>query len=323
MTQNIKQPFEKVDRSSFQNKHLIGIEDLSADEINIILDLADYYADRLDEREFKPNILENQIVLTLFFEDSTRTRTSFEMAAKRLGADVVNMDLRTSSMSKGETMSDTIQTLHSMLRPDAVIVRHSEYGAPKFVSSLVDCPVINAGDSWHEHPTQALLDALTIRRRLGSIEGKTIAICGDVAHSRVASSNMILLKKLGANVHIVAPPALMPEKFPAPDIQAFDNMEEGLKGCDVVMMLRNQMERMQAGLIASEEEFFQNYGLTKEKLSFANKGAVVMHPGPMNRGVEIADDVADDKEHSLILEQVRNGVPTRMAVMDILMKDNK
>ncbi len=317
MTQTIK----KVDRNLFQNNHLIGIEDLSADEINIVLDLADYYADRIDERDFKPEILKNQIVLTLFFEDSTRTRTSFEMAAKRLGADVVNMDMRTSSMNKGESLLDTIQTLHSMLRPDAVVVRHSEYGAPKFVSSVVDCPVINAGDSWHEHPTQALLDALTIRRRLGHIEGKTVAICGDIAHSRVASSNMILLKKLGANVHIVAPPALMPEKLPAPDIQKFDNMKEGLKNCDVVMMLRNQMERMQAGLIASEEEFFEQYGLTKEKLSFANKGAVVMHPGPMNRGVEIADDVADDKDHSLILEQVRNGVPARMAVMDILMKD--
>lgn len=317
MTQTLK----KVDRANFKNNHLIGIEDLSADEINIILDLADYYADRLDDREFKPEILKNQIVLTLFFENSTRTRTSFEMAAKRLGADVVNMDMGTSSLSKGESFLDTIQTLHSMLRPDAVVVRHSEYGAPKFVSSVVDCPVINAGDSWHEHPTQAILDALTIRRRLGAIEGKTIAICGDVAHSRVAASNMILLKKLGATVNIVAPPALMPEKFPAPDIQKFDNMKDGLKGCDVVMMLRNQTERMQAGLVASEEQFFEQYGLTKEKLAYANKGVVVMHPGPMNRGVEIADDVADDKDHSLILEQVRNGVPARMAVMDILMKD--
>ncbi len=317
MTQN----FEKVDRTAFKNNHLIGIEDLSTDEINIILDLADYYADRLDERDFKPEILKNQIVLTLFFENSTRTRTSFEMAAKRLGADVINMDMGTSSLSKGESFLDTIQTLHSMLRPDAVVVRHSEYGAPKFVSSIVDCPVINAGDSWHEHPTQALLDALTIRRRLGGIKGKTIAICGDVAHSRVAASNMILLKKLGANVHIVAPPALMPEKFPAPDIQPFDNMQDGLKNCDVVMMLRNQKERMEAGLVTSEEEFFKQYGLTKEKLAFANEGAVVMHPGPMNRGVEIADDVADDKDSSLILEQVRNGVPARMAVMDILMKD--
>ena len=321
MTQSTQKSFEKVDRSAFKNKHLIGIEDLSPEEINIILDLADYYAERLDEREFKPDVLKNQIVLTLFFEDSTRTRTSFEMAAKRLGADVVNIDVRTSSINKGESLLDTIQTLSSMLRPDAIVVRHSEYGAPHFVSTVVDCPVINAGDSWHEHPTQALLDALTIRRRLGAIKGKTVAICGDIAHSRVAASNMILLSKLGAKIHIVAPPALMPEKFPAKEVQTFTKMEDGLKGCDVVMMLRNQMERMAAGLIKSEADFFDSYGLTKEKLSHANKGAIVMHPGPMNRGVEIADDVADDKERSLILEQVRNGVPTRMAVMDILMKE--
>lgn len=321
MTQPTQKHFEKVDRNAFRNTHLLGINELSADEINIILDLADYYADRLDEREFKPDILRNQIVLTLFFEDSTRTRTSFEMAAKRLGADVVNIDLRTSSLNKGESLSDTIHTLHSMLRPDAVVVRHSEYGAPKVISTMVNCPVINAGDSWHEHPTQALLDALTIRRRLGGIEGKTIAICGDIAHSRVAASNMILLRKLGANVHIIAPPALMPQKFPADGIQTFESMKDGLKGCDVVMMLRIQKERMQAGLIASEQDFFDDYGLTAEKLAYAKDGAFIMHPGPMNRGVEIADDVADHKTQSLILEQVRNGVPTRMAVMDILMKD--
>lgn len=321
MTANASKTFEKVDRNNFKNKHLIGIEELSIDEINIILDLADYYAERIDERDFKPNILANQIVLTLFFENSTRTRTSFEVAAKRLGADVVNMDMQTSSLSKGESFLDTIQTLNSMLHPDSIIVRHSEYGAPKFVSSIVNCPVINAGDSWHEHPTQALLDALTIRRHLGNIKDKTIAICGDIAHSRVAASNMILLKKLGANVHIIAPPALMPEKFPAPYIQSFESMEEGLKGCDVIMMLRNQMERMKSGLIASEEDFFEQYGLTHEKLKHANPNAYVMHPGPINRGVEISDAVADDKDRSLILEQVRNGVPTRMAVMDILMKD--
>lgn len=312
---------QKVNRTAFTNQHLIGIEDLSTDEINIILDLADYYADRLDERDFKPNILNNQVVLTLFFEDSTRTRMSFEMAAKRLGADVVNMDMRTSSLNKGESLTDTVQTLYSMLRPDSIIVRHKEYGAPKFISKLVECPIINAGDSWREHPTQALLDALTIRRRLGKIEGLDIAICGDIAHSRVAASNMILLTKLGANVSIVAPPALMPEKFPVSDVQTFDNLEEGIKDCDVVMMLRNQMERMQAGLIESEQAFFEQYGLTKEKLKNAKDSVLVMHPGPMNRGVEIADDVADDLKNSLILEQVRNGVPTRMAVMDILMKE--
>ena len=314
---------QKVDRNAFKNQHLIGIEELSTDEINIILDLADYYADHLDEREFKPGILNNQVVLTLFFEDSTRTRMSFEMAAKRLGADVLNMDMRTSSLNKGESLTDTILTLHSMLRPDSIIVRHKEYGAPHFISKLVGCPVINAGDSWREHPTQALLDALTIRRRLGTIEGLDIAICGDIAHSRVAASNMILLTKLGANVRIVAPPALMPENFPVNDVLTFDNLEEGIKDCDIVMMLRNQMERMQAGLIESEQAFFEQYGLTKDKLKNAKDSVLVMHPGPMNRGVEIADDVADDPDRSLILEQVRNGVPTRMAVMDILMKERE
>jgi aspartate carbamoyltransferase catalytic subunit len=314
------QPFEKVNRDAFRHDHLIGIEDLNRDEIEMILDLANYYADRLDEREFKPDILRGQIVLTLFFEDSTRTRVSFEMAAKRLGADVVNMDIRSSSVNKGESLLDTIQTLNAMLRPDAMVIRHSEYGAPGFVAGRVDCPVINAGDSWREHPTQALLDALTIRRRLGKIEGLKIAICGDVAHSRVASSNMILLARMGAQVNVVAPPALMPEKFPAPGIGMFDTMEAGLKDCDVVMMLRNQKERMQAGLIASEDEFFKQYGLTYDKLAYAKPGALVMHPGPMNRGVEIDGDVADDPDRSLILEQVRNGVPTRMAVMDLLLK---
>lgn len=321
MTQTAQKPFEKVDRSAFKNKHLIGIEDLSADEINIILDLADYYADRLDEREFKPDILKNQVVLTLFFEDSTRTRTSFEMAAKRLGADVINIDVRTSSINKGESLLDTIQTLNSMLRPDAVIVRHSEYGAPQFVSTIVDCPVLNAGDSWHEHPTQALLDALTIRRKLGEIKGKTIAMIGDIAHSRVANSNMRLFSKLGANIHVIAPEVLMPEKFPADGIDKFFSLEEGLKNVDIIISDRIYLERMQATPIQSEQAYFEEYGITKDKLAFANDDVIVLAPGPIIRGVQIADDVADDKERSLILEQVRNGVPTRMAVMDILMKD--
>jgi aspartate carbamoyltransferase catalytic subunit len=316
-----RKPFKKVDRNLFRQDDLIGIEGLSPEEISIILDVADYYADRLDEREFKPDILRGAIVLTLFFEDSTRTRVSFEMAAKRLGADTVNMDISTSSMSKGESLTDTIQTLNSMLRPDALVVRHSEYNAPRFIANLVECPVINAGDSYREHPTQALLDALTIRRHFGTLEGLRVAICGDIAHSRVANSNMILLRKMGVEVHIVAPAMLKPEKFPAEGVKAFDNMKDGLEGCDVVMMLRNQKERMQSGLIESEDAFFRDYGLTYDKLAFAKPHAVVMHPGPINRGVEIDGDVADDKERSLILEQVRNGVPTRMAVMDLLLKD--
>lgn len=321
MAKTNQKPFEKVDRSAFKNKHLIGIEDLSPDEINIILDLADYYADRLDEREFKPEILKNQIVLTLFFEDSTRTRTSFEMAAKRLGADVVNIDVRTSSINKGESLLDTIQTLSSMLRPDAIVVRHSEYGAPHFVSTIVDCPVINAGDSWHEHPTQALLDALTIRRRLGNIEGKTIAMIGDIAHSRVANSNMRIFSKLGANIHIIAPEVLMPKEFPAENIKTFFTLKEGFENVDVVISDRIYKERMAATPIKSEEAYFEEYGITKEKLSYANDDVILLAPGPIIRGVQLSDDVADDKDKSMILEQVRNGVPTRMAIMDILMKE--
>ncbi len=313
--------FEKVDRSAFRHDHLLGIEALSPSEIEIVLDLADYYADRLSDRSFKPEILRGAIILTLFFEDSTRTRVSFEMAAKRLGAEVVNMDIRTSSMSKGESLTDTIQTLVAGIDPDAIVVRHSEYNAPHFISKLVSCPVINAGDSWREHPTQALLDALTMRRHFGRLEGLRVAICGDIAHSRVANSNMILLRKMGAEMNVVAPSFLKPEKFPADGVKAFDNMKDGLKDCDVVMMLRNQKERMQSGLIESDEAFFREFGLTYDKLAYAKPDAVVMHPGPMNRGVEIDGDVADDKERSLVLEQVKNGVPVRMAVMDLLLKD--
>lgn len=313
------QPHSKVNRSKFGQQHLLGIEDLTAEEIRIILDLAHYYADNLDNRAFKPDILRGAIVLTLFFEDSTRTRTSFEVAAKRLGADVVNLDVRTSSENKGESLLDTILTLNAMMHPDAIIVRHKEYGAPGFIAGRVSCPVINAGDSWHEHPTQALLDALTIERKVGKLEGLKIAICGDVSHSRVAASNMDLLTKMGASVNLVAPPALMPEKV-KDGVSVFDNMKDGLAGCDVVMMLRNQFERMEAGLIKSNEEFFREYGLTYEKLAYAKEGAFVMHPGPMNRGVEIDGEVADDAKRSLILEQVRNSVPTRMAVLDILLK---
>lgn len=303
----------------FSQSHLLGIDHLSVDDINAVLDLANYYTDNLDERAFKPDILRGAVILTLFFEDSTRTRTSFEMAAKRLGADVVNIDIDTSSIKKGESLLDTVLTLDSMLRPDAIVVRHNEYGAPNFISQHVECPVVNAGDSWRAHPTQALLDALTIRRRKGQIEGLKVAICGDIAHSRVANSNMTLLAKMGAQVHAIAPEALIPQKLPDESIKVFTSMEEGLKDCDIVMMLRLQKERMQRGLIESEQEYFRLFGLTSEKLAFAKPEALVMHPGPMNRGIEISDEVADDPKRSLILEQVRNGVPTRMAVLDLLL----
>ncbi len=306
----------------FPHRHLTGIDELSSDDINAVLDLADFYADKIEaDRRYRNDVLSGATILTLFFEDSTRTRMSFDMAAKRLGADPVNMDIRTSSMSKGETLTDTVKTLDAGVRPDAIVVRHSEYNAPRYIAGMVDCAVVNAGDSYREHPTQALLDALTLRRRFGRLEGLRVAICGDIAHSRVASSNMILLKKMGADVRIVAPSFLKPEKFPAPGIQAFDSMKEGLEGCDAVMMLRNQKERMQAGLIKSDDEFFRDYGLTHEKLGYAKPDSVVLHPGPMNRGVEIDDAVADDPERSLILTQVANGVPVRMAVFNLLLKD--
>ena len=306
--------------ASFQHRDLLGIDELNAEDITAVLDRANYYADRLTSGDYDRQVLRGKIIINLFFEHSTRTRTSFEMAAKRLGADVINFDIETSSLSKGESFADTIQTI-AALHPDAIIIRHSEYNAPRTVANLVGCPVINAGDSWREHPTQALLDALTMRRRFGRLDGLRVAICGDIAHSRVAASNMILLRKLDIDVNIVAPPALLPQKFPAGDIQAFDNMKDGLKNCDVVMMLRNQKERMQSGLVESDEAFFRDYGLTYEKLAYAKRNAVVMHPGPINRGVEIDSDVADDPARSLILEQVKNGVPTRMAVLELFLKD--
>jgi aspartate carbamoyltransferase catalytic subunit len=303
--------------SLLSQKHLTGIADLTAEDITLLLNHAESFQQKLARGVDCSHFLKKKNVLLLFFEDSTRTRISFEIAAKNLGANFINWEAKKSSASKGESFHDTVRTLNAM-QPDAMIIRHHEFGAPHFVSTIVDCPVINAGDSWNEHPTQALLDALTLRQHFGKIEGLRIAICGDIAHSRVAASNMRLLSKLGALIHIVAPPALMPEKFSA-DVQCFNTLEDGLKGCDAVMMLRNQKERMQAGLIESDEAFFRDYGLTKERLAAAADGAVVLHPGPMNRGVEIADDVADDPDRSLILTQVANGIPVRMAVMDLLM----
>ncbi|HEY8191917.1 MAG TPA: aspartate carbamoyltransferase catalytic subunit [Alphaproteobacteria bacterium] len=302
----------------FPHQHLTGINALSPDDIRTILDRAQDYARRLEDSSFRSDLLRGRVIMSLFFENSTRTRVSFEMAAKRLGADVINWDVEASSLKKGESFSDTISTLNAM-KPDAIVIRHSEFGAPDYVAQRVDCPVINAGDSWREHPTQALLDALTLQQRGLKLDGSlTVAICGDIAHSRVASSNMILLRKMGVNVNIIAPAPLMPKKLPAGGVKTFSSLEEGLKGCDAVMMLRLQRERMQDGMIGSEDEYFRQYGLTMEKLALAEPAALVMHPGPMNRGVEIADDVADDPTRSLILQQVANGVPVRMAVLGLL-----
>ena len=298
-------------------KHCTGIQNLSDADIDAILSRAQTYADQINAGQPITPSLNGRIVMNLFFENSTRTRTSFETAALRLGANVINWDVESSSIKKNESFSDTIQTL-AEYDPDAIIIRHSEYGAPDYVASMVKCPVINAGDSWREHPTQALLDAFTIRQAKGRIEGLTIAICGDIAHSRVAASNMALLTRLGAKVRVIAPDFLMPEKPLAAGIEKFTSMEAGLPGCDIVMMLRNQKERMDPSRMPSDIAFFNQYGLTIDRLDLAQPDACVMHPGPMNRGVEIADDVADDPTRSLILKQVRNGVPVRMAVLDLV-----
>jgi aspartate carbamoyltransferase catalytic subunit len=300
-----------------KTSHLLGIEGLSVGEITALLDLADEYVALGRAKEKKSPLLKGRTVINLFFEASTRTQSSFELAGKRLGADVMNMSVRTSSVSKGETLIDTATTLNAM-RPDILIVRHQDSGAAEMLSRKLDCCVVNAGDGSHEHPTQALLDALTIRRRRRSFEGLTVAICGDVAHSRVARSNIHLLSKMGARVRLIAPRTLLPADAARFGVEIFTDMREGLKGVDIVMMLRLQMERMTGAFIPSTREYFRFWGLDREKLAFAKPGALVMHPGPMNRGVEIDSAVADDIEVSLIHEQVEMGVATRMAVLDAL-----
>jgi aspartate carbamoyltransferase catalytic subunit len=306
--------------SFFDHDHLISIADLSVEDINSVLDLASYYTIKLEEKADLSDILKNKVFLTLFFEDSTRTLTSFEMAAKRLGGQVINLNLKTSSLNKGETFHDTITTLNAM-HPDGMIVRHSEFGAPKVISTMAECPVINAGDSWNEHPTQALLDALAIRNHFGKLEGLTVAIIGDIAHSRVASSNMKLLTKMGASVRIIAPPILMPEKLPSNDIQKFDDLKSGIDGADVIITIRPQKERMQSALI-EDTAYFNDYGLSKEKLSWAKESTIVLDPGPFLRNVQISDDLADDTKQFHYLKQVSGGVATRMAVLDLLVGDS-
>lgn len=298
-------------------KHLLGIGDLTKDDIEDLLDRADYYSKALIEGRWDREKLENKIVLTLFFEASTRTLTSFVIAAQRLGAQVVTWNPDTSSLSKGESFVDTIDTLNAM-GADAVIIRHSEYGAPGFVAKRASCPVINGGDSWREHPTQALLDALTLKQRFGKLEGLTLAIIGDIAHSRVAASNMILLRQFGVNVRVISPPALMPEKLPAEGVTKFHSLAEGLQGADAVMSIRLQKERMQKGLIESDAAYFREFGVKREVFDKYCPDAVLLDPGPLVRGVHISDDIAEDPKRSLILKQVANGIPTRMAVLDAL-----
>jgi aspartate carbamoyltransferase catalytic subunit len=301
----------------FPHRHLLGIAGLSPADIESLLDRADAAVALSRQPQKKAATLRGRTQINLFYEASTRTQSSFELAGKRLGADVMNMSVGNSSVKKGETLIDTAITLNAM-HPDILIIRHSSAGAAALLSQKVGCSVVNAGDGAHEHPTQALLDALTIRRAKGRIAGLTVAICGDILHSRVARSNIILLNALGAQVRAVAPSTLLPNGIERMGVEPFRDMQSGLKGADVVMMLRLQRERMDGAYVPSTREYFRYFGLDREKLKAAKDDALVMHPGPMNRGVEISSAVADGPQ-SVIQEQVEMGVAVRMAVMEALL----
>ena len=301
----------------YPHHHLLKIEGLHPPEIAGLLDLAESYVLLNRSGKTQRDLLRGRTLINLFYEDSTRTRTSFELAGKRLGADVINMSVSTSSVNKGETLLDTAATLNAM-RCDLLVVRHDQSGAPNLLAQKVSSAVINAGDGTHEHPTQALLDALTLRRRRGTLEGLAVAICGDVLHSRVARSNIHLLTTMGGRVRLVGPPTLIPAEAEELGVEVFHDMEAGVVGVDVVMMLRLQKERTARGLVPSAREYFRFFGLDAAKLARAKPDVLVMHPGPMNRGVEIDSAVADDPVHSVIGEQVEMGVAVRMAVLDVL-----
>ena len=301
----------------FPHRHLLGIKGLSEQDITLLLDRADEAVKISRQREKKTSTLRGLTQINLFFEASTRTQASFELAGKRLGADVMNMSVGNSSVKKGETLIDTAMTLNAM-HPDVLVVRHSSAGAAALLAQKVSCAVVNAGDGQHEHPTQALLDALTIRRAKGKLSRIIVAICGDVLHSRVARSNILLLNQMGARVRVVAPATLLPSGIADMGAEVYHSMEEGLKDADVVMMLRLQRERMQEGLVTSLDDYHRDYGLSVERLRRAAPDAVVLHPGPMNRGIEIDDAVADGPQ-SRIVQQVGNGVAVRMAVLEALL----
>ncbi|MCD6034990.1 MAG: aspartate carbamoyltransferase catalytic subunit [Rickettsiales bacterium] len=304
----------------FSHTHLLGIEGLSAQDITAILELAETHIKFNRKRDKKQSTLKGLTLINLFFENSTRTRTSFELAGKRLGADVINMSVSTSSVKKGETLIDTAMTLNAM-HPDFIAIRHDQSGAVQLLAQKVNCSVINAGDGAHEHPTQALLDALTIQRRRGEIKGLRVAICGDIRHSRVARSNIALLTTLGAEVRLIAPPTLLPFKAEALGVPIFHDMQKGLEGCDIIMMLRLQRERMESCFIPSVREYFHLYGLDKRKLAYAKSDALIMHPGPINRGVEIDSQLADDINRSVILDQVEMGIAVRQAILELLARN--
>ncbi len=302
--------------TSFARRHLLTCEGLKAGEITALLDIADKAAELNRQVNKKRDVLRGRTLINLFFEASTRTQSSFELAGKRLGADVMNMNVATSSVSKGETLIDTAMTLNAM-RPDILVVRHHAAGAVELLSQKVDCSVINAGDGAHQHPTQALLDALTIRRAKGRIAGLTVAICGDVLHSRVARSNISLLNTMGARVRVIAPSTLLPPAVARLGVDVFTDMNKGIEDADIVMMLRLQRERMQGSFVPSTREYYHFFGLDHEKLARAKPDALIMHPGPMNRGVEIASTIADHSR-SVIRDQVEMGVAVRMAVLEAL-----
>ncbi len=309
------QPFEGY---AFTRRHCLDISDFHRADIENLLALGAHYSDVETQKHGPRELLSGKTLINLFFENSTRTEKSFELAGKRLGADVISMQVGTSSVKKGETLLDTAATLNAM-NPDLLVVRHGSSGAPSLLAQKVGCSVINAGDGMHAHPTQALLDALTLRQAFdGDFSGIRLAICGDILHSRVARSNIKLLNMLGAEVRLVGPPTLIPTDADQWGVEVFHDMRSGLQGCDAVMMLRLQLERMSGAFVPSQREYFHYYGLDRAKLAYAKPGCVVMHPGPMNRGVEISSSVADDPDVSLITQQVAAGVAMRMAILHAL-----
>ena len=308
--------------AAFPHRGLLGIAGLAPHEILFLLDEAEQWVELNRQPQKRNDRLAGLTLINAFFENSTRTRLSFEIAGKRLGADVVNMNAAQSSVKKGETLIDTAMTLNAM-HADAIVIRHSSSGAVRLIADKVDCPVLNAGDGQHEHPTQGLLDALTIRRAKGGFAGLTVTICGDILHSRVARSNILCLTSLGAEVRVCAPPALMPDGIEAMGVTPFFDFDSALTGADVVMMLRLQQERMEGQFIPSPREYRHLYGLTLERLAKARPDALVMHPGPMNRGIEIDSNVADLADRSAITRQVEMGVAIRMACLDVLTRTQR
>ncbi len=310
----------KRTKNIFKKIHLVETADLNKKEIEYILNESKKYISFNKKKVKKINVLEGRTIFNLFFEDSTRTRTSFEVAAKRLGADLINVVVKDSSINKGETLLDTMTTINSM-NPDVLIVRHPEEGVSKKISESVNASVINAGDGSHEHPTQALLDALTIKNKFENFSNLKIAICGDILHSRVARSNIIILSKLGAKINVIGPKEWLPKSLKKLPVNVYTEMKKGLKNCDIVMMLRIQKERIVGKIMPNQKTYFKKYGLDYSKLKYAKKNAFVMHPGPMNRGVEIDSKLADDITRSLIQEQVAMGVAVRMTCLDLIIKN--